>query len=170
MMSSRWAVNTGLMTTVYVATALYKETEMKTKAFWSGLCLLLLSACGPIIGSMMVAGTGVKDVTVVSGDLTSLKAGSRVAVVGPFAITAEAFYICRGEEAANFASSFVTRGLFQAELSVDQRFPDSLPKVQDWQGKTPAQVQELLGLDAPPDLMLSGTILLLTGLRPWAPA
>jgi len=132
---------------------------MKTKAFWGVLCLLLLSACGPIIGGMMVAGTGVKEVTVAKGELTSLKAGSRVAVLGPFAKTAEAFYICRGEDAAGFASSFVTSGLFQAELSIDQRFSDRLPKVQDWQGKTAAEVQTALGLDAKPELLMSGTIL-----------
>ncbi|PLX85568.1 MAG: hypothetical protein C0614_04340 [Desulfuromonas sp.] len=132
---------------------------MKTKAFWGVLCLLLLSACGPIIGGMMVAGTGVKEVTVVRGELTTLTAGSRIAVLGPFAKTAEAFYICRGEEAAGFASSFVTSGLFQAELSIDQRFPDRLPTIQDWKGKAPAEVQKALDLDAPPELLMSGTIL-----------
>lgn len=132
---------------------------MKTKAFWAGFCLLLLCGCGPIIGGMMVAGTGVKELTLVSGDYATLKAGSRIAVLGPFAKTAEGFYICRGEEAAGFASSFATSGLFQAELSVDHRFPDRLPRIGDWQGKAPVDVQAALGLDAPPDLLMSGTIL-----------
>ncbi|MDT8442144.1 MAG: hypothetical protein RQ723_10830 [Desulfuromonadales bacterium] len=132
---------------------------MKTKAFSALLILLLLSACGPIIGGVMVAGNGVKDVVVTSGALTTLKPGSRIAVLGPFDKTTEAFYICRGEEAASFANNFITSGLFQAELKIDQRFPDKLSKVTDWQGQTPAAIQAALGLDAAPDLLLSGTIL-----------
>ena len=132
---------------------------MKTKAFWAGLCLLLLSACGPIIGGMMVSSTGVQELTVVSGDLTSLEAGSRIAVLGPFDKTPEAFYICRGEEAAAFVSAFNQTGLFRADLSIGQRFPDDLPKVAGFSGQTPAAVQAALGLKDTPDLLMGGTIL-----------
>ena len=79
---------------------------MKTKAFWAGFSLLFLSACGPMIGGMMVAGNGIKDFEVVQGDSSALPLGSQVAVLGPFDKTDQAFYICRGEEAAAFASAF----------------------------------------------------------------
>lgn len=132
---------------------------MKTKAFFAGLCVFLLTSCGPIIGGMMVAGTGVKEVTVVQGDLADLQPGSKIAVLGPFDKTPEAFYICRGEEAASFTNVFNQVGLFQAELSLDNRFPERLPKASDWQGKDAAEVQAKLGLDQRPDLIMSGTIL-----------
>ncbi len=132
---------------------------MKTKAFWAGLCLLMLSACGPIIGGMMVANNGVKDFKVLQGNLSDLPSGSHVAVLGPFDKTPEAFYICRGEEAAAFTSAFNQSGLFAAELDIDTRFPAELPKVSQFKGRTPAEVQKSLGLRQDPDLVMSGTIL-----------
>jgi hypothetical protein len=134
---------------------------MKTKAFWAGLCLLMLtlSACGPMIGGMMVAGNGVKDFKVLQGDLSNLPSGSRVAVLGPFDKTPEAFYICRGEEAAAFSSAFNQSGLFSAELDVKTRFPEELPQASQFKGQTQAEVQKALGLQQSPDLIMSGTIL-----------
>lgn len=132
---------------------------MKTKAFCAIVGLLFLAACGPIIGGMMVAGTGVKEVTVIQGDLGGLRPGSQVVVLGPFDKTPEAFYICRGEEAANFAHTFNESGLFKAELSLVTRFPDQPPKANDWQGHTPAAVQSELNLDDQPEIVVGGTIL-----------
>ncbi len=108
---------------------------MKTKTFWAGVCLLMLSACGPIIGGMMVASNGVKDFNVITGDLADLPMGSRVAVLGPFDKTDEAFYICRGEDAAAFASAFNQSGLFSAELAMDTRFPTELPQAGQFKGR-----------------------------------
>jgi hypothetical protein len=132
---------------------------MKTKTFWAALSLMLLTACGPMIGGMMVAGNGVKDFDVLSGKLSSLPAGSRIAVLGPFDKTPEAFYICRGEEAAAFTNNFNQTGLYAAELAIDTRFPKELPQASHWQGLAPAAVQSALGLNAPPDIVMSGTIL-----------
>lgn len=132
---------------------------MKTKAFWAGLCLLLLSACGPMIGGMMVAGNGIKDFKVIQGDVTALQMGGQVAVLGPFDKTDQAFYICRGEDAAAFASAFNQFGLFSAELDVDTRFPEKLPAATQFKGRTPADVQQALGLQKTPDMIMSGTIL-----------
>jgi hypothetical protein len=132
---------------------------MKTKAFWAGLCLLMLSACGPIIGSMMVAGNGVKDFHIVSGDLANLPSGSRVVVLGPFDKTSEAFYICRGEDASAFVSAFNQTGLFAAELEINSRFPDQLPQAGKFAGMSPADTRQALGLERDPDLVMSGTIL-----------
>lgn len=134
---------------------------MRTKAFWCvlGLALLLLGACGPIIGGIMAAGNGIKEFHVTGGTLATLKPGARLAVVGPFDKTAEAFYICRGEDDAYFVSSFKQSGLFAAELAIPDRFPKQLPKATDWRGKSGAEVQRALELSAPPDLVMSGTIL-----------
>ncbi len=134
---------------------------MRTKAFWAGLVLtvMLLGACGPIIGGMMVAGNGVKDFRVVSGSLDTLRPGAKLAVIGPFDKTPEAFYICRGEDDAYFVSSFKQSGLFAAELAIPDRFPKQLPKAADWRGKSSAEIQQALQLSAPPDYVMSGTIL-----------
>lgn len=132
---------------------------MKTKVFWAGLCLLFLSACGPMIGGMMVASNGIKDFKVVQGDFSALPLGSQVAVLGPFDKTDQAFYICRGEEAAAFASAFNQFGLFSAELDVDTRFPEKLPGAAQFKGRTPADAQQALGLQKAPDIIMSGTIL-----------
>jgi hypothetical protein len=133
---------------------------MRTKAFWPLLALtLLLGACGPIIGGVMVLGNGVKDFRVINGSLATLRPGAKLAIIGPFDKTAEAFYICRGEDDAYFASSFRQNGLFAAELAIPDRFPKQMPKATDWRGKSPAEVQQALRLSAPPDYVMSGTIL-----------
>jgi hypothetical protein len=132
---------------------------MKTKAFWAGFCLLFLSACGPMIGGMMVAGNGIKDFKVIQGDLATLTMGSQVAVLGPFDKTDQAFYICRGEDAAAFTSAFNQLGLFSAELDVDTRFPEKLPEAAQFKGRTSSDVQQTLGLQKAPEIVMSGTIL-----------
>lgn len=134
---------------------------MRTKAFWAGLMLavLLLGACGPIIGGIMVAGNGVKEFRVTNGSLATLRPGAKLAIIGPFDKTPEAFYICRGEDDAYFATSFKQTGLFAAELAIPDRFPKQYPKVSDWRGRTPAEVQQAFKLSAPPDYLMSGTIL-----------
>jgi len=132
---------------------------MKTKALWAGVALLLLSACGPMIGGMMVASNGIKEFKVVKGQLQDLRPGSKLAVLGPFDKTQEAFYICRGEEAAAFTSAFNQTGLFAAELAIDTRFPTPLPKASDWRGRTSAAAQAELQLASTPELIMSGTIL-----------
>ena len=134
---------------------------MRTKAFWASLVLavLLLGACGPIIGAVMVAGNGIKEFRVTSGSLATLRPGAKLAIIGPFDKTPEAFYICRGEDDAYFATSFRQNGLFAAELAIPDRFPKQYPKAADWRGKTPTEVQQAFKLSAPPDYVMSGTIL-----------
>jgi hypothetical protein len=134
---------------------------MRTKAFWAalGLAALLLSACGPIIGGMMVSSNGVKEFRVTGGSLATLRPGAHLAIIGPFDKTPEAFYICRGEDDAYFASSFKQSGLFAAELAIPERFPKQLPKVADWRGKSAGEIQQTLKLSAAPDYLMSGTIL-----------
>jgi hypothetical protein len=121
--------------------------------------LLLLSACGPIIGSMMASSNGVKEFRVISGNLAALRPGARLAVLGPFATTPASFEICRGEEAAAFAASFNQTGLFAAELAMTNRLAKPTPRSADWVGQTPASVQKAMGLANPPDILMSATIL-----------
>jgi hypothetical protein len=121
--------------------------------------LLLLSACGPIIGSMMTSSNGIKEFRVVSGNLTALRPGARLAVLGPFATTSASFEICRGEEAAAFAASFNQTGLFATELAMTNRLAKPTPRSDDWRGQSPASVQKAMGLANPPDILMSATIL-----------
>jgi len=134
---------------------------MRTKVFWAGLVLaaLLLGACGPIIGGMMVADNGIKEFRVTSGSLATLRPGAHLAIVGPFDKTPEAFYICRGEDDAYFANSFKQSGLFAAELAIPDRFPKQLPKIVDWRGKSAGEIQQALKLVDSPEYLMSGTIL-----------
>lgn len=132
---------------------------MKNKLFCIGLYLCLLSACGPIIGGMMVASTKVEDFKVVQGDLSSLIKGSELVILGPFDKTPEAFYICRGEDAAAFASAFNESGVFSAQLKIESRFPEILPDVNQLTGQSTEAIVKALKLDKPPDIIMSGIIL-----------
>ncbi len=127
---------------------------------WIALVVLVLFAgCGPIIGAGMVSGGGVKEWKTVHGQLQDLKPGSSVLVVGPFAKTARAFYICRGEEAANFTTAFNTVGLFQADFYLADRFDESQRWLDRLKQMTAQQLQSELGLEAAPEYLVSGTIL-----------
>ena len=123
------------------------------------LCLPLFVACGPILGQMMKASEGLKSFEVVDGNLSDLPEGKNLLVLGPFSITDEAFYIARGEDAANFSRGFKNSALFQTTLYIERQFD----KVGDLEAKlrtsTPQQIKEMLDLKSPPDLILFGTIL-----------
>ena len=118
-----------------------------------------LSGCGLIYGQAMRSAEGVSKVEVISGQLRALRPGSRVLVVGPFAKTRDAYYISRGEEAANFAQYFNEKGLFLADLSVMPGFDDPSKAVAGIKGMSPSQMPASLGLPAAPELILFGTIL-----------
>lgn len=123
------------------------------------VCLLPLSACGPMIGGMMVSSNGIKEFRVIGGNLDMIQPADRVAVLGPFATTESSFIICSGEEAAAFVSNFNQTGLFASELAMNKRLVNTPPRSADWHGKTPASVQKSLGLSYPPDVLMSATIL-----------
>jgi hypothetical protein len=123
------------------------------------LVVIGLSGCGLIYGQAMRSSEGVSKVEVSSGQLSALHPGSRILVVGPFAKTREAFYICRGEEAATFAQYFNQKGLFHADLSVMPGFDDPRNAVAGIKGMSVAQLPASFGLPAAPELILFGTIL-----------
>lgn len=132
---------------------------MRTKWLFLSCVLFLLSACGPMMGSMMVASNGVKNFDVVHGQLQNLQPGTRLAVLGPFATTPSSFEICRGEEAAIFTSTFNQTGLFTAELAMSSRLVEDSPQVADWRGQTAAAIQQKLALQKTPDFLMSAVIL-----------
>ena len=132
---------------------------MRAKFFLSALLLLALSACGPMIGSMMVASNGVKDFKVVSGQLSDLKAGSKVLVLAPFAKTPESFYICRGEDASVFTTTFNSTGLFSADFHMEDRFEDNSALIAKLKKTSPAEIKSMLKLQNAPQLLMTGTIL-----------
>lgn len=121
--------------------------------------VLLLAGCGPMIGGMMVSGNGVKEFRVVKGSLEEIRPGARLAVLGPFATTESSFEICRGEEAALFASSFNQTGLFAAELAMQDRLVETPPQLANWRNKDPLSVQMALQLSEAPEILMSATIL-----------
>jgi len=121
--------------------------------------LLFLVGCGPIIGAGMVAGGGVKDFEVVEGRLDDIQPGSNVLIVGPFAKTESAYYICRGEEAANFTSAFNSIGLFHADFHMQERFGDPENTAAKLKQMTAEQLQKEFGLKKRPELLLTGVIL-----------
>lgn len=123
------------------------------------LALFFLAGCGPIIGASMVSDGGVKDITTTAGQIQNLVAGSSVLVVGPFDKTEQAYYICRGEETANFTSAFNSLGLFQADYHLGNRFADASEKIARFKKMTPAQIQAELVLKAAPQLLVTGVIL-----------
>jgi hypothetical protein len=120
---------------------------------------LLLAGCGPIFGQMTSMTDGVKDFRVVQGNLDRLAGDQTLLVYGPFAKTAEAFYICRGEDAAKFSGSLEGKGVFRTALYIERDFDHSERTADALRTRTPAELQEELGLDAPPDRILFGTIL-----------
>jgi len=123
------------------------------------LIIVLLSGCGLIYGQVMRSSEGVGKIDVISGQLNALRPGSQILVVGPFAKTREAFYICRGEEAASFAHFFNEKGLFRADLSVMPGFDDPSKAVAGIKGMSPGQLPTHFGLKEAPELILFGTIL-----------
>lgn len=131
---------------------------MTGKIFISLLMILCLTACGPLFGQMMLSDNGIKEFSVKKGSLNDLKQGESLLVYGPFEKTDEAFYICRGEDAAHFAAELKKAG-FQTELFIEHTFKNLQNTAESLRGKTPEQLREELQLDILPDKILFGTIL-----------
>jgi len=129
------------------------------RVLFAVLLVVALSGCGLFYGQAMRVNEGVRNVKVVSGDLGGLRQGQRVLVIGPFAKTREAFYICRGEEAASFAQYFNEKGLFRADLSVAPGFDDPREMEANIKKMVPNQLASRFALDQAPALILFGTIL-----------
>jgi len=123
------------------------------------LLLLSLASCGPILGQAMRAGEGPGSFEVTQGRLAELRTDSRLLVLGPFAKTPDAFYICRGEDAANFAEELAAAGLFRTELYLERDYNRLDAMAAGVRGNTPAQLRTDLGIAMEPEVVLLGTIL-----------
>ena len=76
----------------------------------------------------------------------------------PFAKTEQAFYIARGEEAANFAARLKTEGLFRTEFLFEGDVDDVEKTAQKLRGMTPDEVQRFAGMQHTPKMILFGTL------------
>lgn len=123
------------------------------------LPLVTLTSCGPVIGQVMSLSEGTRIEQVVAGSIKDLKIGSRLLVFGPFAKTPQAFYICRGEDAATFAEIFRDKGFFKTDLTLLPGFEDTTAAVSQLKRNSPETIRKELGLATAPDLVLFGTIL-----------
>lgn len=131
---------------------------MTRKLFFSLLMVLSLTACGPLFGKMMLSDNGITEFAVKKGSLDDLKRGESLLVYGPFEKTDDAFYICRGEDAAHFAAELKKAG-FRTELFIEHTFKNLAKTAESLRGKTPGQLRDELELDILPDKILFGTIL-----------
>ncbi len=131
---------------------------MNAKRFAAIGLVLLLTACGPILGGLMKIEEGIKQFEVRSGSLSDLRPGRSLLVFGPFAKTDEAFYICRGEDAAQFNAEFVRAGLFRSELYLERDYKALEQTARRLRATAPEQLKTDLGLDIVPDTILFATL------------
>ncbi len=123
------------------------------------LLSLLLSGCGPVIGQVMRIADGLKEFELTQGKIEDLAGGGELLVYGPFAKTSEAFYICRGEDAAHFAEELVKAGLFQSSLRLDREELDPSRAAALLKTLGAEELRRKFGLEKAPEKVLLGTIL-----------
>jgi hypothetical protein len=130
------------------------------KRLWLLVPLLFsLVACGPIIGQLMRMADGVKNFQVVKGDLSVLKKGQKILVVGPFETAPGAWDIARGDDAVFFYNEFNRAGYFPAELHMGDRYGKAAKTVAEVKGKSAAQLKVDYQLDNEPGVVMFGTVL-----------
>lgn len=131
---------------------------MKLRYMLTICAIFFLGGCGILVGQFMVMGQGVDDLRVTQGSLDHVSPGAKLVVLGPFDLGEGGFHVSRGDDAAGFVKGLNDVGLFDASLHLDRA--DMSP------GKTVATLKALssdklassLSLDAPPELLLFGTI------------
>jgi hypothetical protein len=122
--------------------------------------LLVASAgCGPIIGQVMKASTGLKEFKVVSGSVQDFAAVGAVVVIAPFPKTEKAYYISRGEDEWHIADGFRRAGLFATEYVFEGGPEKATATFEALRGSFPTEVQKRLSLAAAPDAILTGELL-----------
>lgn len=129
---------------------------MKRPLLASLLLTLLLCGCGPIIGQLMGSGEGLDSFIVVSGQPPQVKEQASILVFGPFAKGADAFFLCRGEDAAKFSDEFIRHGL-RSELYLAHGSAGRVP-LSKAKEMSPEELRSALGLTDLPDYLLSGTL------------
>jgi len=121
--------------------------------------LLAAAGCGPIIGQVMKASTGVKDFTVVSGSVKDFGAGGTLLVFAPFKKSEGAYFISRGEDEWLLADGFKNAGLFKTLYAFERDTDAAAALVVALRAATPEQAQKLLALPVAPDAFLTGVLL-----------
>lgn len=132
------------------------------KIFRMSACLLLalaLAGCGPIIGMVMKAGTGVKEFQVKEGSVGEFTAVKQVLVYAPFQKADGAYFICRGEDEASLANSFQKEGIFETAFYMERDYQKGELTLAALRSSTPEEVQAQCKLRWAPDAILSGKIL-----------
>ena len=125
-------------------------------------CLVLVAAltgCGPIIGQMMRATTGVKEFKVTQGSLADFRTVKQVVVFAPFEKDEAAYFLCRGEDEANLAQELQKEKLFTTEFFMEREYGKGPQTLAALRQKSPEEVQSLLKLTSAPDAILSGRLL-----------
>lgn len=118
---------------------------------------LLLAGCGPIIALVSKTSDGVSPVAV-KGDPATLRGGGDLLVYAPFAKTDQSFYICRGEEAANFAEQLQRQGLFKTMVYFERALEAEAKTAGHLRKLTAAELKNELGLEREPGRILFGTL------------
>lgn len=128
---------------------------MKRSLVFLVLIPLLISGCGPILGQLMAMGEGLRSFEVLSGQPPQVKSGETVLVFGPLAKGKDAFYICRGEDAAKFSDEFNRLGL---RSTLYLGYGPQQVTLADAKKMSPEELRAALKLAAAPDYLLSGTL------------
>lgn len=131
---------------------------MKKHLWLLGLCFLL-AGCGPLIGLGSKMSDGIGKVAV-KGEAASIKGGGELLVFAPFAKTDQAFYICRGEEARNFADELQRQQLFSTSYYMEQDPAQEAATAKRLHTLSATEIKTQLGLQRAPKLILFGTLLL----------
>ncbi len=121
--------------------------------------LFLVVSCGPLIGQMMKMSEGVKSFKVVEGDLGAVLNGKKIIVVGPFSKAPGAFYIARGDEAAEFALVLNKVEGMTSDIYMGSRHGDIGKTAASLPSMTGSEIKNKLGISYAPEIVLTGTIL-----------
>jgi hypothetical protein len=132
------------------------------KALHLSIYLLLLLAgagCGPLVAQGLRSTEGVRSSAVLPGSGAPPKAGSRAAILSPFAKTKDSFYICRGEDEEALAEAFRSAGTFETATVHGKKADEAASLAASLKGKSPAEAKAELSTPFEPDVIVTGTIL-----------
>ena len=150
---------------------------MKTlKYFMLLLICILISACGPIVGQFMKSSEGLKNYTVVNGDLQDLKEVNNLLVVGPFEgkgteqqtcvpgeeciypYSMDLKFVTKYNDAKRFAYGLKQAELFDTELYLELHYDRLSETVKRLKTMSSPEIQKELELEKLPDMILFGVV------------
>lgn len=122
------------------------------------LVVPLLASCGPIYGQLMRLQEGIKEFQIVSGPLETLRPRASIVIAAPFTKRPEAYFICRNDDPISFADHLQARG-YKTSLTFEEDPAQVAAADAKLRSRSALELQQELHLDAPPDLILFGTLL-----------